>query len=133
MLEGNELVQQVLQRCGYLPIAIAIIASLNLNSDDDWQNIIEAIMKPNSFFKTKDSNRSNLFKMFELSTKQLSPETARLFRLLGVFDAVQIPLQSVASLWKIPKLDARFILIDLNKQSLLTYKDGNRYDYILHR
>lgn len=125
MLQSNQWVQDVIERCGGLPLAIAIIAGLNLNSDEDWRDIIEMIITPKSEFKTQDY-RKNVFQTFELSIKQLSPKYGELFRLLGVFKAAKISLQSIVSLWQVHPLHAKSILGELHSKSLLTFADGIR-------
>ena len=125
VLKGNQLVQDVIDRCGRLPLAMAIIGGLNLKSDDDWQDVIDVIVTPKSESMAHDY-RENLFQTFELSIKQLNSKHAELFRSLGVFKAVNISLQSITSLWQVKELEAKPILKELNSRSLLTFEDGNR-------
>ena len=123
-LKGNKLVNKVLKRCGYLPIAVDLIAGLQFESDEKWQELV------NDFSKNNDTK--NLLKTFELSIVQLLPEHAKMYRLLGVFEAVKIPEESFASLWKIGNGEATSILKKLRIKSLLKFEDKNRYYYCQH-
>ena len=125
VLKGNKLVHDVIDRCGRLSLAMAIIGGLNLKSDEDWQHVIDVIVTSKSECTAHDY-RENLFQAFELSIKQLNPKHRELFRLLGVFKAVNIPLQSITSLWQTQKLEAKSILKKLNSRSLIAFEDGNR-------
>ena len=127
-LKGNKLVQDVINKCGRLPLAIAIIGSLNLKNKKDWQSVIKVIMKPDSTSKSTDDYRINLFNTFEVSIKQLDKKLRILFRKLGVFKAVKIPLQSIASLWRQEnELETEEKLRELNRKSLLSFDDQTRY------
>ena len=117
--------EDTLERCGHLPLAIAIVAGLNLKSDQDWQDVIKIISTSKPTSKTHDY-RLSLFHLFEISIKQLNPKHVNLFRLLGVFKAVKISLQSIVSLWQIPELEAKLILAELNSKSLLTFENRKR-------
>ena len=123
-LKGNKLVQDVIDSCSRLPLAIAVIGSLKLENDEDWQNVMKVMMKRDSTSKPQDDYRTNLFNAFEFSIKRLHPELADLFHSLGVFKAVKIPLQSIISLWQQDnKLEAEEKLKELNCKSLITFDD----------
>lgn len=126
-LKGSKSVVDIIDRCGRLPLAIAITGGLNLKSDEDWQGAMEVILKQKSELNPHDGYNANLFHVLELSIKQLGQNDADLFRLLGVFKAVKIPLQSIVSLWQREnQLMAKLLLRELNRKSLLTFEDRER-------
>lgn len=129
-LTNNILVKDAIYNCKGLPLAISIIGGLNLQSDKEWQDIIKTITEKDlpSEVLTPDYD-FNLFATFQLSVNQLDKREQQLFRLLGVFKAVQVPLQSIISLWKsqdISEVVTVTILKKLNQRSLLKFVDNHR-------
>lgn len=124
-LEDNKLVLDVIERCDGLPLAIAIIAGLNLKNDEDWKDVMKMIVAPESEFKTNEYHE-NLYRTIELSINTLSQKHAELFRSLRVFKAAKMSLESVAALWQVQLLEAKATLQHLHSKSLLTFVDAKR-------
>ena len=120
--DKNTLIKRAIKSCRGLPLAISVIRGLDLQSNDDLRNVITTLTKKDSeTIELLDDYDFNIFATFELSVNQLNQDDQNLFRSLGVFKAVNIPVESIASLWGcgiLPK-----ITLLLNSKSYI----GNRY------
>ena len=121
---------EVIKSCRGLPLAIRVISGLNLKSNDDWQKVIQEIMKKDyRVNKRKTGYDFNIFSTFDLSVDQLGQDDQKLFRSLGVFKAVDIPIESIISLWgqwDISQYNVPDILEMLHWRSLLNFIDIDR-------
>lgn len=124
------LVKDTIQRCKGLALAISIIGGLNLKNDEEWRDVIKIISEEDFLSQAVTHDYDfNLFGTFQLSVNQLDEYDQQLFRLLGVFNPVQIPLESIISLWTSKsnnKLKTIARLKKLNQRSLLKFIDGPR-------
>lgn len=124
------LVQKAIESCKGLPLAISVIGGLNLQSDNDWQDLVKRIT--NKDLETEvllHDYDFNLFVTFQLSVNQLNQRDQHLFRSLMVFKPVKISLQSIISLWGLQDLSKDMITIALKKlhqHSLLIFVDSCR-------
>ena len=79
--------------------------------------------------KPKTGYDFNIFGTFDLSVDQLEAKDQELFRSLRVFKAVDIPVESIKSLWgryNISKYNVTDILEILHRRSLLNFVDEDR-------
>jgi DNA-binding SARP family transcriptional activator/tetratricopeptide (TPR) repeat protein len=72
---------------------------------------------------------SSVRAVFSWSTRQLSDETARMFRLLGPHPGPDISVPAAASLAGIPEPDARRLLRELARAHLITERLPGRYAF----
>ena len=115
-------IKSAIKSCRGLPLAIRIISGLDLQGDDDWQKVILEIMNKDSRAQELlPDYEFNIFGAFDLSVNQLKQDDQKLFRSLGVFKAVNIPVESIISLWNISKDDVTCILKMLHRRSLLNF------------
>lgn len=126
-LTNNSFVTDAIHSCSGLPLAISVIGGLNLYSDEEWKDIVKIITEKDLSTEVHTHDYDfNLFATFHSSVNQLDEREQHLFRLLGVFKAVPIPLQSIISLWGIGKVKATTLLKKLNQRSLLKFFDNQR-------
>lgn len=129
-MENNELVTKTIEECDYLPLAISIIAALNIQTDQEWKDAINIITKkdfPSKLEELEDYS-NNLFNTFALGVKDLKDEVRDLFFWLGVFKPVKITLASIVSLWtekeSLSLLEIKELLRKLSGRSLLKFTEG---------
>ncbi|EDV20298.1 uncharacterized protein TRIADDRAFT_61232 [Trichoplax adhaerens] len=128
---NSDTVKNVIKSCAALPLAISIIAGLDLQSDEEWEEIRKRICSKDLMNDLPDYEL-NVFNTLDLSVSKLNDSEKSLFRLLGVFRAVEIPLASVICLWKIEITKGIELLKMLNRRSLLKYSGGKRRYVVLH-
>ena len=129
-LSSNTLVKHAIKSCGGLPLAISIISGLNLQSDHDWQNVIKTITNKDLEAEELLADYNfNIFATFQLSVDQSNQRDQDLFRSLAVFEAVNIPLESIISLWGLQNISRHIvttILKKLHRRSLINFVDVGR-------
>lgn len=125
LLDHRSLIEQAMTRCENLPLAISILGGLKLKKTRDWQKLLYIL-------STKDTDQKSigdgsvLHILFNFGIHRLDQPKQHLFRDLGVFKRVKIPITSIMSLWKLNELTARQILNEFSERSLLKYVDRNR-------
>ncbi|CAL9673288.1 Regulatory protein AfsR [Actinosynnema sp. ALI-1.44] len=107
-------VADLVDRCARLPLALAVVgaratrmptAPLRAFADELAEDRLGA-------FDTGD-RRTTLSEVFSWSYRYLHPVAARVFRLLGLHPAAEVPTAVVASLAGIPPTEARRVLSEL--------------------
>lgn len=124
-LRQNQLVAQAMDNIRHFPLAVAIVAGLCLKTDQEWQQTIDAtcINDP----KAKLSQyKFNLFAVITMCIDQLDQKKRHLFRQLGVFKHVEIPIRSIICLWQMNEQEAVDLLKELDSRSLLQYHDNSQ-------
>ena len=121
---------EVIKSCRGLPLAIRVISGLDLQTNNDWENVIQRIINKDCIAQELlfDYN-FNIFSAFDYSVNQLEEDDRKLFRSLGVFKAENIPVESIISLWQlwdISKHDVTCILEMLHRRSLLNFVDDDK-------
>ena len=128
--DKKRLIKRAIKSCRGLPLAISVIRGLELQSSDDWENVITTISRKDSETQELLSDYDfNLFGTFQLSVNQLSERDQRLFHSLGVFKAVKIPIQSIIALRGLLDISEDMvttILKKLHRRSLSKFVDSHR-------
>ena len=133
-LKENELVKNAIESCGGLPLAISVLGALNLKTDDDWQNFITNNTIVNIDLQSErllPDYPKSVYGTLNSAVDKLSERDKKLYRLLGVFKAVNIPVESIIALWE-PQLkntDRSIVntkLKMLHQKSLLIFSDVDR-------
>ncbi|RDD40482.1 Apoptotic protease-activating factor 1 [Trichoplax sp. H2] len=126
-LQENPYVIRAIKSCGGLPLAIALIGGLRLNSDKQWIDAVAVIERKGN--RNRLANYEfNLYGTFSLSIQQLDDEARRLFLLLGVFKKVAIPTNSIMALWRCDRITAESLLEELSSKSLLKLIESDSSD-----
>ena len=131
-LTENVLVKNAIKSCQGLPLAISVISGLNLQTDDGWQNVINTIVnKDLQAEELLPDYDFNVFATFKSSINQLNQRDQNLFRSLGVFKAVEIPVESIISLWGLQIEDINRDIVTtklkmLHRRSLLNFVNEDR-------
>ncbi|WP_042163611.1 BTAD domain-containing putative transcriptional regulator [Streptomyces sp. NBRC 110035] len=126
-----EAADEIIARCGRLPLALAIVAAhacahpafpLSAIADEvsDSHGSLDA-------FAGGDDITTDVRAVFSWSYKALSVPAARLFRLLGLHTGPDISAPAAAALAGLPPREARGILAELTRAHLLTEHFPGRY------
>jgi len=126
----SDAVDEIINRCARLPLALAIVAAratTHLNVPlatlaDELQNThgqLDAL--------TTGDTTTDVRAVFSWSYRALSPEAARLFRLLGLHPGHDISAPAAASLAGLPPPRVRPMLAELTRAHLVTNDTPGRY------
>ncbi|MFF0343954.1 tetratricopeptide repeat protein [Kribbella sp. NPDC004875] len=111
-------VNEVLRRCGNLPLAIRVAAA-RLRHRPAWtlDTLVERLRE----------GELPVSDVFEMSLRQLDPAQRRMFRLLGLVPGEDIDAYAAAALAEIPLANARTLLEDLVDVHLVQEPAAGRY------
>lgn len=115
---------RAIKSCDNLPLAVALIGGLQLQTIAKWKNAI-SVIESKDIHTRRGSYDFNLYGTFTLSLQQLDDEKRELFRLLGVYGQINIPVKSIMTLWKWDEYSTINLLEELNSKSLLKYVAEN--------
>ncbi|GAA0910013.1 AfsR/SARP family transcriptional regulator [Virgisporangium aurantiacum] len=126
-------VDEIITCCARLPLALAIAAA---NAATQPQRSLTAIAADLhdaqdrlGFLSTGDTPTTDLRAVFSWSYRTLTPDTARLFRLLGLHPGPDIAAPAAASAAALPLDRARTLLAELARTNLLTEHARGRYTF----
>lgn len=130
------LAEEILERCGYLPIAINIIGA-NLKGKDEryWNNILKKLKSSNIEkikFDNANSQHQNLDKVIDISVNNLNTQLKDSYLSLSIFENTKrIPATTLEVYWGDDYLD---LVDELTNVSLL-FEDKdfkNKFFYYVH-
>ncbi len=127
----SDVVEELIQRCVGLPIALSITAARILNSPHLPLSTLVGELREErqrlGALSTGDSQLTDIRAVFSWSYTALSPQAARLFRLLGLHPGPDINLYAAASLAGLPISDTYEFLAELTRAYLLDQHTPGRY------
>jgi DNA-binding SARP family transcriptional activator/tetratricopeptide (TPR) repeat protein len=126
-----EAVEEIIDRCAGLPLALAIVAARAVTNPDFPVAAIAAELPdaPGARLDAlagEDEN-TNLRAVFSWSYRALSVPAARLFRLLGLHPGPDLTAPAAASLAGLPEVDTRPPLTELTRAHLVVEHTPGRY------
>jgi DNA-binding SARP family transcriptional activator len=111
----------ILRRCGRLPLAISLVAARAIvNPTFKLAAIADELGRGPGLDAFEDLDGADVRSVFSWSYNALSPESARLFRLLSVAPWPHYDLSGAASLAGLPVSDTRRLIAELSRVNLLT-------------
>ncbi|WP_043636686.1 helix-turn-helix domain-containing protein [Nonomuraea candida] len=124
-----EAVTQLLELCGHLPLAVAVVAARaaarpSFALADIAAELSEAHGTLDAFHAPDGADPRAVFSW---SYQALSPDAARLFRLLGLHPGPDITLPAAASLAALPPRRARVLLAECGAAHLVTEHAPGRW------
>jgi tetratricopeptide (TPR) repeat protein/transcriptional regulator with XRE-family HTH domain len=126
-------VEALIQRCARLPLALTIAAArAAANNHIPLRALVDQLSKEHQrldILSTGDSRKTDLRAVFSWSYTALSPQTARLFRLLGLHPGPDISTAATASLAGLPEQDTEQLLTELTQAHLLKEHTSGRYQF----
>jgi hypothetical protein len=116
---------EVVKLCGYLPLAVRIVAA---HAHKGMQRLIERLTEEHSRLGYLEIGDQEVRASFALSYRDLNPEEARFFRLLGLFQGADFSSSLAAAAYGSTEDRAQSILERLwAVHHLLESKDNGRY------
>ncbi|MCO8275502.1 tetratricopeptide repeat protein [Actinoplanes sp. TRM 88003] len=126
----SEAVDEVIERCGRLPLALAVVASRALTHPD--HKLIEIARELRDAqgsldgFSTDDID-NDIRAIFSWSYRTLGPPAARMFRLLSLHPGPDIATPAMASLAGVALTEARLLVGELVRTGLLAEHQVGRF------
>jgi DNA-binding SARP family transcriptional activator len=126
----REIAGEVAAACGFLPLAVRIVAS-RLATRRSWSltTIAERLTDERRRLDEMRVGNHTVAATFELGYGQLEAQQARVFRLLSLPDVHDISLPAAAAVLGLPEPDAEDLLESLVDASLLETPAPGRYRY----
>lgn len=124
-------VSEIIQRCAHLPLALSIVAahaeahptfslSVLVSELRDEQNCLDAL---------EVEDNTGVRAVFSWSYQRLSPDAARMFRLLGLPAGPDISLHAAAALVALPVRRTSRLLDELARAHILEHRTPGRYRF----
>lgn len=126
-------VNELIERCVGLPIALTIAAARILTSPrTQLTTLVDQLREQRQrldTLTTGDSQLTDIRAVFSWSYTALSPNSARLFRLLGLHPGPNIGTLAAASLVGLPETGTQQLLTELTRAHLLKEHIPGRYQF----
>jgi DNA-binding SARP family transcriptional activator/tetratricopeptide (TPR) repeat protein len=124
-----EAVDEIVDRCARLPLALAIVCARAAACPDFTLSALAGELRQAQSIDVLDGGdpATDIRNVFSWSYHTLTPDTARLFRLLGLHPGPDITAPAAASLTALPLAQARRMLAGLARTNLLIEHHPGRY------
>src|SRR5262249_56669647 len=125
-------VEEIITRCAHLPLALALVAARAAVSPRRKLHTLAEELRdtPNRWQTlTGDDPTTDVQAVFSWSYQALTPDSARLFRLLGLHPGPEVSAAAAASLAGLPVSAVRPVLAELTAASLLVEHTIGRYAF----
>ncbi|MEV0705391.1 BTAD domain-containing putative transcriptional regulator [Saccharopolyspora sp. NPDC050389] len=121
-------VERVVELCGRLPLAIALVAR-RMQSRPRWSfvELADRLSEPGNRLAEIAAGTRRLRLVFDLSYRALAADEQRVFRLLGLHPGEDFTAHSVAALADVTPATARRMLDGLADEHLVIATAGDRY------
>ncbi|MFC0623146.1 ATP-binding protein [Kribbella deserti] len=121
-------VQEIVDLCGRLPLALRIVAA-RLRHRSAWQvaDLVGLLRDETRRLTALTAQERSVAAVFSLSYRQLAPAHRRLFRLLSAIPGPDFDAGAVAAITELPVRDAWRILEDLLDGNLVQQAVADRY------
>lgn len=124
-------VRDILDRCGGLPLALAVVAARMAAHQDFTASAVAAELHPAGdrldALSTSDDPATDVRTVFSWSYQHLDAAAARVFRLLSLHPGPDVSVPAAASLTALPVREARSVLTRLTHAHLLNEHLPGRY------
>jgi tetratricopeptide (TPR) repeat protein len=125
-------VQEIIDRCARLPIALSIVAArAATHRDFPLAALADELRDAEGRLPALDAGEAaaSVAAVFSWSYRELSDQAARLFRLLGLHPGPDITAHGAASLAAVPLTAARPMLTELTRAHLITEHARGRFTF----
>jgi tetratricopeptide (TPR) repeat protein len=128
-----EAVEEIITCCVRLPLALAIVAARASAQPHVPLHFLAGELRDTggrlTALSTTDDPYTDVRAVFSWSYHALSPDAARLFRLLGLHPGPDLAVPAAASLARLPASGVRPLLAELTRASLLAEHVPGRYTF----
>lgn len=124
--EEQPLAREIVQLCGYYPLAISLAASLVIGGNYELKTLRSRLAQQYSKLQTIDDLRKisiSIQPTLERIIETLEPVGLRRFRQLSVFGVDEFDLRAISAVWRTSETDAKLTIDQLLRLSLLQSKD----------
>jgi tetratricopeptide (TPR) repeat protein len=125
-------VREIIARCAHLPLALALVAArASVSPRGGLRLLAEELRDAGHRWQmlTGDDPTTDVQAVFSWSYQALTPDAARLFRLLGLHPGPDLSAAAAASLAGSPASAIRPLLTELTQASLLVEHTPGRYTF----
>jgi len=123
-----EAVAALIDLCGGLPLALAIIAArVETHAERPFAELIAELRDARLDSLFTGDRTTDLRSVFSWSYVALDARAARVYRLLSLHRGPEIGVAAAASLVDLPLVETRFVLNQLNRAWLIEAHDDDRY------
>ncbi|MEZ0113924.1 DNA-binding SARP family transcriptional activator/Tfp pilus assembly protein PilF [Catenulispora sp. EB89] len=125
-----EAARELIERCARLPLAITIAAAhAAVRPGHPLEAVVEELRDAQGRLETLSAGAANadVRAVFSWSYDTLTPESARVFRMLGLQPGPDIGVPATAGLSDLDPADARRALAELTRTNLVTERAPGRY------
>jgi DNA-binding SARP family transcriptional activator len=137
LADDPDAVDEIIDRCARLPLALAIAAARAVSHPDFPLGAVAAELGAAELGDARDrldalsggDPAADVRAVFSSSYQALSAAAARLFRLLGLHPGPDVTVSGAASLAGVERADARRLLGEVTRASLLAEDAPGRYGY----
>ncbi|MGW5646618.1 ATP-binding protein [Saccharopolyspora sp. NPDC003752] len=129
LVDAPEAVAALVEHCAGLPLALTLVAAQAMvDPDVALEDLAADLRDERDRLDALDlGGRTGIRAVFSWSYRALSPQAARLFRLLGLPNSPDISLGAAAALAGADQRSTRRVLAELCRAHLLTRRAGDRY------
>jgi DNA-binding SARP family transcriptional activator/tetratricopeptide (TPR) repeat protein len=123
-------VESIIRACARLPLALAIVAArATLHPSLSLAALATGLRDAHDDLDALDTGDAvtNVRAVFSWSYRAITPEAARLFRLLGLHPGPEISVAAAASLAARPMPQAKALLVQLQQANLVNWSAADRY------
>jgi DNA-binding SARP family transcriptional activator/tetratricopeptide (TPR) repeat protein len=126
----SDAVDEIIARCGRLPLALAVVAARAATFPDVPLAAIAGELREGDLdaFGEPDAD-IDVRTVFSWSYRAVTPDAARLYRLLGLHPGPEISLPAAASLAGSPVRQVRALLDELSGAHLVNEQISGRYEF----
>jgi DNA-binding SARP family transcriptional activator/tetratricopeptide (TPR) repeat protein len=121
-------VEEIITRCARLPLALTLVAAhAALHPHTDLHVLAEQLRDTQQRWQTLTGDDTDIRSVFSWSYQSLTPDAARLFRLLGLHPGPDVAEPAAASLTALSTDEARPLLAELTQANLIAQHRPGRY------
>ena len=125
----ENLVREVVRRCGCLPLAVRVAAA-RYRSNPGWSltDLRDRLAEPPDLLRELDDGERSVLAAFQLSYRELPADQRRLFALLSLHPGADLDGYVAAALGDLDLPEATRIVDRLQESYLLSQRPGGRYE-----
>ncbi|RDD38720.1 Apoptotic protease-activating factor 1 [Trichoplax sp. H2] len=122
-IQNQKHVTQAIESCQRFPLAVALMGAQRIHTDEEWKNVINKIQGKNVILNQFGDYDFNLYETFQHSINKLTSRNRDLFKKLGAFKKVEIPLNMIAKVFHLSLDSTINVLQEFQERTLINKCD----------
>ncbi|TDB83040.1 tetratricopeptide repeat protein [Actinomadura sp. KC216] len=123
-------VAEIIDLCARLPLALSIVAARAASHPTfPLAALADELRETHHRLEALNSGESSTRAVFSWSYRQLTPQAARLFRLLGLHPGREVTVPAAAGLADVPVVRARALVAELARTHMITEPAPGRFTF----